>query len=70
MSVVRPMSGLLTILIVSLLQYVKVNTLETLYKKDLNRAYNSFEHFYLNYYTKFLYALFNTLILDSSPQTL
>jgi len=70
MSVVRPMSGLLTILIVSLLQYVKVNPLGTLYEKDLNWAYNSFEHFYLNYYTKFLYALFNTLILDSSPQTL
>jgi len=64
------MSGLLTTLIVSLLQYVKVDTLETLYKENLNRAYNPFEQFYLNYHTKFLYFLFNTFILDSSPQTL
>ena len=67
---VRPKSGLLTTLIVSLLWYVKVNTLGTLYEEDLDRAYYPFEQFYLNYYTKFLYSLFNTFILDSSPQTL
>jgi len=67
--VVRPMSSLLTILIVSLLQCVNIDTLGTPYEKDLDRAYNSFKHFYLNYYAKFLYALFNTLILDLSPQT-
>jgi len=70
MSVVRPMSGLLTTLIVSLLQCVKVNILGIPYEKDLDQAYNSFKHFYLNYYSKFLYVLFNTLILDPSPQTL
>jgi len=67
---IRPMSGLLTTLIVSLLWCVKLNTLGTLCKKNLDRAYNPFEHFYINYYAKFLYSLFNTFILDSSPQTL
>ena len=67
---VRPMSGLLTTLIVSLLQCVKVDTLGTPYEENLDRAYNPFEHFYLNYYTNFLYSLFNTFILDLSPQTL
>jgi len=64
------MSGLLTTLIVSLLQCVKVDTLGTLCEKNLNQAYNPFEYFYLNYYTKFLYSLFNTFILDLSSQTL
>jgi len=62
LSVVRSRSGLLTTLIVSLLQCVKMNTLGILYKKDLDQAYNSFEHFYLNYHAKFLYSLFNTFI--------
>jgi len=66
LSVVRPMSGLLTTLIVSLLWYVKVDTLETLCKENLDWAYNPFKHFYLNYYTKFLYSLFNTLFLIHS----
>ena len=30
----------------------------------------SLQQFYLNYCAKFLYSLFNTFILDSSPQTL
>ena len=70
LSVVRPMSSLLTTLIVSLLWCVKVNTLGIPCKEDLDRAYYPFEQFYLNYCTKFLYSLFNTFILDSSPQTL
>jgi len=64
------MSGLLTTLIVSLLQCVKVDTLGIPCEEDLDRAYNPFEHSYLNYHTKFLYSLFNTFILDLSPQTL
>jgi len=64
------MSGLLTTLIVSLLWCVKVDTLGTLCKENLDWAYNPFKHFYLNYHAKFLYSLFNTFILDSSPQTL
>jgi len=36
------MSGLLTILLVSLLWYVKVDTLGTLCEKDLDRAYYPF----------------------------
>ena len=47
-----------------------MDTLGTPYKEDLDRAYNPFEHFYLNYHAKFLYSLFNTFILDSFPQTL
>jgi len=65
--VVRPMSSLLTTLIVSLLWCVKVDTLGTLCEEDLNQAYNPFKHFYLNYHAKFLYSLFNTFILDLSP---
>jgi len=64
------MSSLLTTLIVSLLWCVKVNTLGTPCEEDLDQAYHPFEQFYLNYCTKFLYSLFNTFILDSSPQTL
>ena len=64
------MSSLLTTLIVSLLWRVKVDTLEILCEEDLDQAYNPFEHFYFNYHAKFLYSLFNTFILDSSPQTL
>ena len=41
----RPRSGLLTTLIVSLLQCVKVDTLGTPYKEDLDRAYYPFEQF-------------------------
>jgi len=59
---VRPMSGLLTTLIVSLLQCVKVDTLGTPCEEDLDRAYYPFEQFYLNYHAKFLYSLFNTFI--------
>ena len=54
----------------SLLQCVKVNTLGTPCEENLDQAYNSFEHFYINYYAKFLYSLFNTFILDSFSQTL
>jgi len=64
------MSSLLTTLIVSLLWCVKVDTLGTPCEEDLDQAYNSFEHFYLNYYAKFLYSLFNIFILDLFPQTL
>ena len=46
LSVVRPRSGLLTTLIVSLLQCVKVGTLETPCKVDLDQAYTFFEQFY------------------------
>jgi len=53
-----------------LLQCVKVDTLGTPYEESLDRAYTPFEQFYLNYHAKFLYFLFNTFILDSSPQTL
>ena len=63
MSVVRPRSGLLTTLIVSLLQCVKVDTLGTLCEENLDRAYNPFKQFYLNYHAKFLYSLFNIFIL-------
>jgi len=70
LSVVRPMSGLLTTLIVSLLWCVKVDILGTSCEEDLDWAYHPFEQFYLNYCAKFLYSLFNTFILDSSPQTL
>ena len=63
-------SGLLTTLIVSLLWCVKVDTSGTPCEEDLDRAYYPFEQFYLNYHAKFLYSLFNTFILDSSPQTL
>ena len=59
---IRPMSGLLTTLIVSLLQCVKVDTLGTPCEEDLDRAYYPFEQFYLNYHAKFLYSLFNTFI--------
>ena len=45
-------------------------TLGTPCKEDLDRAYYPFKQFYLNYHAKFLYSLFNTFILDSSPQTL
>jgi len=65
-----PRSGLLTTLIVSLLQCVKVDTLGTPCEEDLDRAYYPFKQFYLNYHAKFLYSLFNTFILDSFPQTL
>jgi len=64
------MSDLLTTLIVSLLWCVKVDTLGTPYKEDLDQAYNSFKYFYFNYHTKFLYSLFNTFIFDLFPQTL
>jgi len=70
LSVVRPRSGLLTTLIVSLSRCVKVDTLGTPCEENLDRAYNLFEQFYLNYHAKFLYSLFNAFILDSSPQTL
>ena len=58
---VRPRNGLLTILIVSLLQYVKVGTLGTLCKVDLDQAYTLFEQFYftvLSFYIIFLISSF------------
>jgi len=69
LSVIRPMSSLLTILLVSLLQCVKVDTLGTPCKENLDQAYHSFKQSYLNYHAKFLYFLFNILILDISPIT-
>jgi len=41
------MSGLLTILLVSLLQCVKVDTLGTSYKKDLDWTHHYFVYFYI-----------------------
>ena len=64
------MSSLLTTLIVSLLWCIKVDTLGTPYKENLDQAYNPLKQFYLNYHAKFLYSLFNTFTLDLSPQTL
>ena len=47
LSMVRPMSGLLTILLVSLLQYVKMDTLGTLCKMDLDWTHHHFVYFYI-----------------------
>jgi len=47
LSVVEPRSSLLTTLIVSLLWYVKIGILETLYKADLDWSYNHFGYFYI-----------------------
>ena len=44
---VRPMSGLLTILLVSLLQCVKIDTLGTLCKEDLDQTHYYFAYFYI-----------------------
>ena len=66
LSMVKPRSSLLTILIVSLLWYIKVDTLETLFQIKLILFSSNFT---LLYYTKFLYLFFNTFILDSSLQT-
>jgi len=44
---VRPMSGLLTILLVSLLQCVKMDTLGTLCKEDLDQTHYYFAYFYI-----------------------
>ena len=47
LSVIRSRSGLLTTLIVSLLQCIKVGTLGTPCETDLDQAYTLFKHFYL-----------------------
>ena len=46
LSVVRSRSSLLTILIVSLLRYVKVGTLGIPCKVDLDQAHTLFKQFY------------------------
>jgi len=43
----KAISGLLTTLIVSLLQYVKVNTLGILCEEDLDWTYHYFVYFYI-----------------------
>jgi len=47
LSVVRPMSDLLTILLVSLLWYVKVNTLGLPCKENLDWTHYYFVYFYI-----------------------
>jgi len=47
LSIVRPMSSLLTILLVSLLQCIKVDTLGTPYKENLDRPHHYFIYFYI-----------------------
>jgi len=47
LSVIRSRSGLLTTLIVSLLQCIKVGTLGTPCETDLDQAYTLFKYFYL-----------------------
>ena len=75
LSVVRPMSSLLTILLVSLLWCVKVNILEIPCKEDLDWTHNYFIYFYITdklcfyilisfWYSHFLFLPTNPLACD------
>ena len=52
------MSSLLTILLVSLLQYVKVDILETPCEADLDWTYNHFSYFYITDKLHFSFLIF------------
>jgi len=72
LSVVRLISGLLTILLVSLLQCVKIDILGTPCEEDLDRTHHHFIYFYITdklcfyflisfWYLHFFFLLINTL---------
>ena len=71
LSMIRPMSSLLTILLVSLLWCIKVDTLGTLYKEDLDWTHHHFDYFYItddlyfNLLISFWYPYFFLLLMTS-----
>ena len=71
LSVIRPISSLLTILLVSLLQCIKVSILRTLCETDLDWVPNHFIYFYiidkLHFYFLISFWYSHFLLLPTNP---